>query len=285
MPQPLSGAFSAPAANRRSSLVAADGFSANGADVWKFVWFSTLRPFFRHYAKYFGYYLPGLSYNDGVANADILIAYKVLVMQGGVSYGSSRKAHRLNDGFRGKNARSSHLDNNIRNLSHFLFWRIFKGDSPARRLCGAPEREPVRKAVNLDYGSVDIVIKFLSVLSNICNSILDPVKISIFPVRNGAEAKLFKKLKAFRVSFKAHFARSLHVEYHDVKPALSGNFRIKLAQRSGCGVPRIGKQRLFLRFSFRVELTENLFGHIYLAANDKVCRRALKLQGKAPDRS
>ena len=61
----------------------------------------------------------------------------------------------------------------------------------------------------------------------------------------------------------------LHVEADDIEFALSGNFRVKLADRAGSGISRICKKLLTVYLTLGVEFVKNGLGHVDFATDDK----------------
>ena len=62
----------------------------------------------------------------------------------------------------------------------------------------------------------------------------------------------------------------LDIEYEDGKPARCGNAAVKLSDRAGRRISRIGKRRFTVLVALAVEGCKSAFGHIDLAAHAQI---------------
>ena len=129
----------------------------------------------------------------------------------------SGKTYRLNDGLRRQNARPSYLHHYVNDTALFLFGWILVCNRPPRGLCGTAERRTLRKGVDLYNGSVDVVCKFVPMLSDPQNALTAAVDAFIDLVRHNGKTHVLHGVKSLGVTVKVGVGAILHIKAHDVK--------------------------------------------------------------------
>ena len=94
------------------------------------------RPFGQDDLQNFRDDLPGLTDLYGIADADVLVGDKILIVERGRRHGRSRKMHRCDDGARRQDAGAPHLYDDILQDGLLDLRRVFEGRRPAREFCG-----------------------------------------------------------------------------------------------------------------------------------------------------
>ena len=86
--------------------------------------------------QHFRYNFAGFINNNRVANADILAADEVLIMQRCAADGAAGKFYRGQHRRRRQHARTPNLNDDVLQFCFCLFRRKFKGNSPTRVFAG-----------------------------------------------------------------------------------------------------------------------------------------------------
>ena len=213
--------------------------------------------------------LPRLLNDDGVPHPDIFFRDIVLVVQRGIGDGGARQAHRREHRLGGQHAGSAHLHHDVQHLGGLLLRRVLEGHRPLGELGGGAQLLPVRQAVHLDDGAVDVegIVHAL---------IVDAVDLPLhhFGPGEGLVGDHFKALggqvlQGLGVGLEAAALRQLEVEDLDIQLPLRADLGVQLPQGTGGGVAGIGHQGLALELPGVVDLLEHRPGHVDLSPDDE----------------
>ena len=86
------------------------------------------------HAQHFGNDIACLAHQDGITDADIPLADKVQIVQGGTAHGSAGQAYWLEHRVGGQHAGTSNLDDDVQQLGRFFLGRIFVSYRPPGHL-------------------------------------------------------------------------------------------------------------------------------------------------------
>ena len=194
-----------------------------------------------------------------VADADVLLADVVLVVERGAADGAAGQEHRFELGHRRERARAAHLDGDALEPRLGLLGGVLVGNGPARRLRGEAGDFALRKGVQLDDRPVGLVGETA------------PHPIQFFDggeqfVCRAAMPGLLRRLEAERFQPGQHLVLPLRLLGRafdlaeaiedNVERALGDDARVELLERAGGGVARVGELFLARRFALRVQLLE-----------------------------
>ena len=100
---------------------------------------------------------------------------------------------------------------------------------------------------------------------------------------NGGKAQVFQKVQTFPVGREKFPFRQLDIEHVNVQSPLGGDLRVQLPQRTGGGVPGVGKQGLPLLLLGPVQPPEAGFRHEHLSPDDEPLRGVFQYHGNSVD--
>ena len=279
----LCRALRARAAQGSAVLIAHDRRAADGAAVRQAVRHGVRRALCGNDLQDLRDDLPCLADPDGVADADILVGDKVLVVERRGGDGRPGEMDRGHDRPRGQHARAPHLHDDI--LQHGLLdlRRVFEGRRPARELRRAAEPLAPGQTVELHDGSVDIIRQLIAGLAELGDQLLRFVHIAAERVRYDLEFERPQIVERFAVRPERDALCQLQVEDENVELPLCRHARVQLAQRARRGVARVSKQRLAELLLLGVERFKAGTGHEDLAAHDETRGRAGQRHGDGAD--
>ncbi len=110
-----------------------------------------------HRADDLGDHVAGLAHDDGVADAHVLAAHLVLVVQRGARDRRAGDGHRVELRERREHAGAADLHADLAQHGRLLLGRELVGDRPARRLARVAELVLQRERVDLHHDAVDLV--------------------------------------------------------------------------------------------------------------------------------
>ena len=279
----LRGALRAGAAQSRAVLIAHDGRAADGAFVRQVIGLRALRAPGEHDLENFRDDLACFPDLDGIADADVLIRNKILIVERRGGDGRSGQMHGSDDGARGENARAAHLHDDILQYRLLDLGRVFEGCCPAREFGRAAETGAARKAVELHNGPVDIIRQVIARFAKLGDQLLRFVHIAAERIGNDLEFQISQIVQRLAVGLKFRALCQLQIENQNVQPALCSDTGVELAQRTRRRVARVGKERLSELFLLGVERLEAGAGHKDLAAHDQTGGRVLQRHGDGAD--
>ena len=224
------------------------------------------RALFRHHAQHLRNNLSGLIDKHPVADADILRADKILIMQGCTADNAAAQLHRRQHCRRRQHSCASHAPVDILQRRFCLLRRIFISRRPARVLACCAQDTLLINIVDLDNSAVSIISKSLTQLvkiSNIFNRRVDIFYNLI--VLADLEAIACQRCQRFAMLFPC--ALSHKIIGKKAQAAAGRHLRVKLTQTARRRITRIGKFALAPLRTLLVELHEGMTRHIHLAAH------------------
>ena len=283
VPRKLRRALRAGAANGRAVFVALHGRAADRAEFRQMIGLRLCRALFLHHGENFRNDLARLADADGIADADVLLGDKVLIVQRGVRDRRSGQTHGADHRLRRQHAGPSDLDDDVLDHRFLDLRRVFIGTGPAREFRRAAEHRPVGKRVQLHDRAVDVKGIVIASLPDPAN-FLDRLRSGGTKlVRNDLKVPLRQIVQSLRMRLKGHTLCQLQIENQDVQPPSRRNGRVELAQAARSGIARIGKQGLALLLALGVQGFKHRARHKYLAAHDQPCRRIFNPHGNGTD--
>ena len=227
--------------------------------------------------------LPCLADEDGIANADVPLPDEILIVQRGVRHRCSRQTDRPHNGLGSQHAGSSHLHHDVLHHGGLDLRRILVGCGPLGELGGIAQPFPLRQIVHLDDRAVDVADQLLPVFVDGQHFCVDFRNFGQLFVGDYFEFQAFQVFQRLGVSGEFHAFRKLDVENINVQSPLCRDFRVKLPQRPGGGVPGIGEQGLSQLLLMKVQLFKALFRHEDLAPDNEPGRRTGQGHGDGTD--
>ncbi len=276
--EPLRRTFHAHTAHRCAVRVALHRRAALRAGIRQAERYGSLRPLREINAEDFRNDLPCLSHDDRIADANIELIDKILIVERRRRDGRTGKTHRLHNGFRRQNAGPADLHDNVAHYRGLLLRRVFIRHRPARRLGGAAENFALRKVVDLDDSAVNIKGIALARIADAPNLLAALLHGAEHLMRHRIKSELFQHIQRFRVCFRLFAGGELDIENDDVELAFFGHLRVQLTHGSGRGVARIGEERFALDLAAAVMLKKDLPSHIHLAPDDQPLGRVFQLE-------
>ena len=241
------------------------------------------RPFLLDHIQNFGDDLAGLADVDRIADANIPLSDKVLIMQGGIGDGGACQTDRTHHSLGSQDTGPAHLDDNVFHHGFLDFRGIFVGHGPAGEFGGGTHSLALGKVIDLDHSSVDVTGQFLPVFVDgeyIIVNFPDTLELLI---GNHLEFQLLQVIQSFGMGGKLHSFCQLDVENQNIQSPLGGNLRVQLPQRTGGGISGVCEEGLPLLFLPGVELFETLLGHIHLTPDDQPGRGIFQGHGDGTD--
>ena len=277
--QQLSGTLGPGTADVGAVLIPGHRRAAFGAHIREAVGHGVIGPLFHHHGQYLRDDLPRLAHQHGIADADVLLGDKILVVEGGIGHRGAGQTHRLQHRLGGEHAGTTYLNHNIGKAGRLYLWGILVGGSPPGELgCGA-QGLALGQIVHLDDRPVDVKGVVLPALPDGLHLLYRLLNGGTDDMGNHLKALVRQVVDSFSVAVEVLVFRPLDVEYRNVQPTLGGNLRVQLPQGPGGGVAGIGKQGLSPLLPFLVEGVEHLLGHIDLAPDNESSRYIRDRQG------
>ena len=228
--------------------------------------FFCTRALFRHHAQHLRNNLASLIDKHPVADADILRADKILIMQGCTTDNAAAQLHRRQHCRRRQHSCASHAPVDILQRRFCLLRRIFISRRPARVLACCAQDALLINIVDLDNSAVSIISKSLTQLvkiSNIFNRRVDIFYNLI--VLADLEAIACQRCQRFAMLFPCALAHKIIGK--KAQAAAGRHLRVKLTQAACRRITRISKFALAPLCTLLVELHEGMTRHIHLAAH------------------
>ena len=210
-----------------------------------------------------------------VADAQILPADLVLVVQGRTPDHGAGDLHWREQGHRGDRPGAAHLELDRFDDRGRLHRRELPGDRPARRPGGRTEALLESELVDLDHHAVDVVVEFMTQGHEFLVPLFHLGKRAAHPHQRverqpqAAEPVEQLPLTACRQGFGVADAID-----EKGQRASGGDARVQLAQRPGRGVAGVGEQRLALLLPLAVEQEKSFLRQKHLAAHVQLRRPA-----------
>ena len=107
-------------------------------------------------------HVAGADHGHDVADADVVVADVVLVVQRRVGDGRAADLHRLEHGVGVEHAGAADADHDVEQLRARVARAELVGDRPARVFAGGAELRLQREVVDLDHDAVDLVVERLA---------------------------------------------------------------------------------------------------------------------------
>ena len=186
--------------------------------------------------------LSGLANFHGVADADVLLGDKVLVVEGGVGHRGPGQTDRRYHGLGRQHAGAAHLYHDIPDHGLLDLRRILKGRGPPGELGRAAQPLPGGQIVDLQNRAVDVEAVAVPVLADVGNPGLGLLGGGTEPVRDDLEPELPQIVQGFAVGLEGPALAELEVKDQNIQLAGSGDFRVQLPQGPGGGVAGIGER-------------------------------------------
>ena len=283
--QPLRRALRTRAAQGRPVRIAHDGRAALRAGVRHMKRHRPLRPLVAHDGEDLRDDLPRFLHEHRVADAQVEIVDKVLIVQRGVRDGRAGQTHRLNDRLRREHTRAADLHDNVAHAALLLLRRVLIRHRPARELRRAAEILPLREVVDLDDRTVNVERERLAVVADPVDARAAGIERFTAPVRHDWEAQRRQIVQRFRMRGERAVTVKLEVEDDNIQLACRRDLRVLLAHGARCRVAGIGQQRLLKQLALGIERRKHLVRHIDLAAHDELCGRAVELERQIAQRA
>ena len=207
-----------------------------------------------------------------IADADIPLGNKVLVVEGGIGHGGTSQTDRTNHRLGSQNTGSAHLNHDILHNGGLDFGRIFVGCCPPGEFCGGTQTFPLGQVIHLDNGTVNVTGQLLPGIVDGCHFLPDGCNVRESLLGDHLEFKGSQIFQGFRMAGEFCTLTQLDIEDIDIQSPFCCNLGIQLPQRTGCGIPGIGKQGLPFRLLTLIQLFKALFGHEHLAPDDQAGR-------------
>ena len=205
-----------------------------------------------------------------VADADVLLADIVFVVQRGATDSAAGQENRLQLGHRRERAGAADLNGDALEQRFGLLSGVLVRDGPARRFGGEAGYLALRKRVELDDSAVGLVGETAPHSVQLVNSGDQFLRRTAMP---GAvrcfEAEGFQPGEHLVVLLR-HLRRALDQAQaidDDIQRTLGDDARVELLERAGSGVARIGELLLTGGPALGVQLLEACLGEIRLAAH------------------
>ena len=213
--------------------------------------------------------------DDSVADAYVLAADVVLVVQRRLAYGDAADLYGLEDGERVEAAGAPDVDLDVQQLGSGLLGGELVGDGPTRVASDEAEMPLVVEAVDLNDDAVGLVVLVeaggqpLPVVAADLFECVEPADLRV-----DSEPQLAEPRHDLGVGARGFDAfHPTELVYPHVEPALRGNTRVELAQRARGAVARVRDERIAPLRALLVELAEGVERHVDLAAHLDAGRR------------
>ena len=202
------------------------------------------------------------------------------IVQRGAGHGSAPNAHRLQRRYRREFASAADLHQDVLHPGDARARRVFVGDGPARRPAGEAQLLLQSRAIHFHHDAVNLVGQRVALGFPLLNKL--KYFVNVF-------GRLILRIHLEAGSRQA-FERGMMVGEKcaplaqqevgvKIQAALGHNAGIKLAQRAGSSVARIGKFGQVLPLALLVHPLERSDGHDHFAAHFEILRQSSGLQG------
>ena len=220
--------------------------------------------------------LTGLADHYSIADTNVTLRNKVLVMQGRICDGSTCQTNRLHHSLRSQNTGSANLHNNILNDRRLDLRWILVSNRPLREFGCSTNGIPLIDAIHLNNCAINIARQCASVFVNGKHILADLIAIRRHRVRNDLEMQVAQKIKRLTMGRKLHTLCQLNIKHQNVKSTGCSDLGIKLPQRARSRISGVRKKLFTLQFHSGIQLFKAGLGHIDLATNDQLGRRIVQ---------
>ncbi len=207
--------------------------------------------------------IPGPFHHHPVLDPDILVLDLIQVVQGSPLHFHPADVHRVQDRHRGEGPQTADLNVNAPDSARRPPGREFPGQGPSRIPLPHPEPLLTLQAIDLDHHPVDLIRKrvpfrgqMFITLENLPDPFTAPLLVGVDFQPPGPEM-----LQGLPVLLQIEARGFRDFIHKDVQRPFGGYLGIELADRAGCGVAGVGKQRLAGLLSLRVQGVEFIKAH------------------------